>query len=238
MKKLSHIKGILFDYGATLDTNGIHWSHVMWQAYQQVHIPIREIDFREAYVFAERYLGTHTIIQPDFTFKDVLDKKIDLQFQYLDENNVLHKNQLQDKEKIVTWCLNEVKQNIEFVKPILAELKNRYTIGLVSNFYGNISAVLHDFRLFNVFDSIIESANEKLRKPDIKIFEKALTQLSLQPDDTVMIGDSYEKDILPSKSIGCHTIWLRGKGWDDEKMQSIEAADFIITNIQEIKSFL
>ncbi|MFC2493522.1 MAG: HAD family hydrolase, partial [Prevotella sp.] len=28
------IEGIIFDYGATLDTNGDHWGQVIWHAYQ------------------------------------------------------------------------------------------------------------------------------------------------------------------------------------------------------------
>lgn len=239
MKKLSHIKGILFDYGATLDTNGIHWSHVIWQAYQQARIPVREINFREAYVFAEQALGKHNIIQSNDTFKEVLEKKIELQFQYLDENNVLHKNQLQKKGKIAISCLNEVKQNIKFAKPILKELKKRYKIGLLTNFYGNIFTVLHDFGLFDVFNSITESAKEKMRKPNPLIFQKAFRSLNLQANEIIMIGDSFEKDISPSKILGCHTIWLKGRGWSDKTTNiSPGIADFIIKDIQEIKSIL
>ena len=30
---MSSIKGIIFDYGGTIDTNGIHWSEVIWEQY-------------------------------------------------------------------------------------------------------------------------------------------------------------------------------------------------------------
>ena len=29
-------KALIFDYGGTLDTNALHWSHVLWEAYQAV----------------------------------------------------------------------------------------------------------------------------------------------------------------------------------------------------------
>ena len=33
MLKKESIKGLIFDYGGTLDTNGIHWSEVLWEMY-------------------------------------------------------------------------------------------------------------------------------------------------------------------------------------------------------------
>ena len=33
--KVLDIKGIIFDYGGTLDTRGDHWSEVLWQGYEQ-----------------------------------------------------------------------------------------------------------------------------------------------------------------------------------------------------------
>ena len=32
------LKGIIFDYGGTLDTDGLHWSEVLWTAYCQSHV--------------------------------------------------------------------------------------------------------------------------------------------------------------------------------------------------------
>ena len=28
------IKGIIFDYGGTIDSNGLHWAEVIWKAYE------------------------------------------------------------------------------------------------------------------------------------------------------------------------------------------------------------
>ena len=56
-------KALIFDYGGTLNTNALYWSHVLWEAYQAVSTSLeaaRELaavsweDFRAAYVFAER----------------------------------------------------------------------------------------------------------------------------------------------------------------------------------------
>ncbi|MDE5675782.1 MAG: hypothetical protein K2I44_10640 [Muribaculaceae bacterium] len=36
---ISRIKGIIFDYGGTLDTGGDHWSEVIWKAWQEAGVP-------------------------------------------------------------------------------------------------------------------------------------------------------------------------------------------------------
>ena len=50
------IKGIIFDYGGTIDTNGIHWSEVIWQQYIAANVQISKEEFREAYVIRDAFL--------------------------------------------------------------------------------------------------------------------------------------------------------------------------------------
>ena len=49
---------ILFDYGATLDTFGQHWGMVIWHGYEHLGIPVTEAQYRDAYVYGERTLGS------------------------------------------------------------------------------------------------------------------------------------------------------------------------------------
>ena len=35
---VKRIKGIIFDYGGTLDTGGDHWSEVIWDAWQKAGV--------------------------------------------------------------------------------------------------------------------------------------------------------------------------------------------------------
>ena len=42
------IKGIIFDYGGTIDSNGMHWAEVIWRAYQANRVPVEKEIFRNA----------------------------------------------------------------------------------------------------------------------------------------------------------------------------------------------
>ena len=80
---MSTIKGIIFDYGGTIDTNGIHWGEVIAEQYRAAGIEIGRELYRNAYVHGERSLAKAPIIAPDDTFHTLLRKKIAIQFEYL-----------------------------------------------------------------------------------------------------------------------------------------------------------
>lgn len=94
MKKLD-IKGIIFDYGGTLDTRGDHWSEVLWQGYEHFGIGVADDEevepgvsiskqaFRNAYVYGERALAVNPIVTPDFHFEDILREKLILELNFL-----------------------------------------------------------------------------------------------------------------------------------------------------------
>ena len=49
MFNLDKVKGILFDYGGTIDSNGMHWAEVIWMAYEALKVPVSKAVFRDAY---------------------------------------------------------------------------------------------------------------------------------------------------------------------------------------------
>ena len=63
---------------------------------------------------------------------------------------------------------------------------------------------------------MIESAVVGVRKPDPQIFTLGVKALGIKPEEAVVVGDSYDKDIMPAKAAGCRAVWLKGEGWTDE----------------------
>lgn len=104
---------------------------------------------------------------------------------------------------------------------------------LVSNFYGNIHQVLDEFDLDGLFDSIIESAVVGVRKPDPAIFTLGVKALGMAAEDTVVVGDSYTKDIVPAHAAGCQTVWFKGEAWTEEIFDE-SIPDRIITDLSDL----
>jgi putative hydrolase of the HAD superfamily len=219
------IKGYIFDYGGTLDTGGQHWGKVIWHAYERQQVPVSEEQFREAYVHAERTLGKNPIIKPDFTFKRTLEEKIRIELEFLG---------LSEYQQAVVSDLYAITcEETARSREVLLQLKRSYPIVLVSNFYGNISTVLKEFSLDGIFDTIIESAVVGVRKPDPRIFTLGVEALGLNSDEVVVVGDSMDKDIIPARKAGCHTVWFKGEGWTDDPVDE-SAADYVITALNQI----
>ncbi|MDR1103159.1 MAG: HAD family hydrolase, partial [Tannerella sp.] len=209
------VRGLIFDYGGTIDSNGVHWSEVLWQAYRAEQAPVTKEAFREAYVHGERTLGKHPIIQPHHTFSDMLQLKADLQIEWLRAHQLLTAKQATPelKQRIAAFGYAFARRSVEAARPVIAALSETYPLALVSNFYGNMASVLKDFGLDAYFPVVIESAVCGVRKPDPQIFRLGLEALHLQACEVAVIGDSYDKDILPAASLGCKTVWLKNTGW-------------------------
>lgn len=229
------IKGIIFDYGGTLDSRGVHWSEVLWNGYQQAGVPIDKETFRNAYVEGERALARERIILPQDNFLTLLRKKVELEISFLPEQPD-DPTRLSWIDSIATYCDNAAQSCIDEAKPILEKLYERYPMMLVSNFYGNIDEVLRDYGIRHLFKGIIESAVVGVRKPNPTLFRLGVDALELQPDEVLVVGDSLNKDIQPSEALGCHVLWLKGKGWTEK--EDLLTHPNTITRISQVLDYI
>ena len=239
MLKAENIKGIIFDYGGTLDTNSVHWSEVLWEMYQKEQIAVTKEQFRECYVYAERELAKQPLIKPEHNFLDLLRIKVDIETLYLTEHDMWQVEELTRRactEHVALRSYQRVTEVLKVSREVLRTLSARYPLVLVSNFYGNIHTILQDFRL-EYFQDVIESSVVGVRKPDPKIFMMGVEALGLKPEDTVVIGDSFTKDVVPAHQIGCQTIWLKGQGWGSEVIDE-SVPSLILTDIAKLSEYM
>lgn len=241
------IRGIIFDYGGTLDTGGNHWGRVIWEAYERHHLPVTAQQYCEAYVYAERTLGSEPIIQCAENFRRTLEAKLKLQREYLLSRGVVDA----DLSALVDELDQLARRQTANSRKVLLQLKERLPLVLVSNFYGNLAAVLSDYGLADLFGHVVESAAVGVRKPDPRIFMLGVEALGLSPQQVMVVGDSMKNDIRPARSIGCHTVWLKGQGWPiDADFKSVsqksgisnslqqEEADHFITDLRELLTII
>jgi putative hydrolase of the HAD superfamily len=227
------VKGVLIDFGGTIDTDGRHWYKVFKQAYSCVAPAIEDALLRQAYVYAERTLGKNPIINPQFTFYKTLKTKLSLQTNFLRENGCSFTD-VQSKQ-ILDSCYSVVTTNINKVaRQELESLSERCPLVLVTNFYGNMNSVLKEFGIDRYFAGIVESAVEGVRKPNPDIFRLAVNRLGVLPADAVMIGDSLSKDIIHAMEVGCKTVWLKGEQWEDESVSATCSPDYIVSTLKGV----
>ena len=216
MTDFSDIKVFIFDYGSTLDTGARHWSYVLWEGFCDAGVPVTESQFREAYVYAERALARSPIVLPGDDFHVLLRKKVDVETEYLKAAGDWKVDEATRREavaRIADYGYGYARRTVAESRRVLEVLGANYPLVLVSNFYGNIQTILRDFHL-NLFESVIESALVGVRKPDPAIYRMGVEAAGVQPGEVLVVGDSYGKDIVPAKAIGCRAVWMKGEEWE------------------------
>lgn len=237
MVNITDIKGVIFDYGGTIDSRGVHWSEVIWQGYEASGVIVDKVVFRDAYVYAERLLAKQPLIKPDYTFYDLMLVKITHELKWLCEQQAFPENSIEVKAKeIARYCYEAARECVEEARPVIEILYSRFPLVMVSNFYGNLHSVLSDYDILQYFDTVVESAVVGVRKPDSAIFQLGVNALNMRASEVLVIGDSYSKDIEPAMLLGCRAIWLKGKGWDKDPENKCGA--FVVSKLDEVLPFL
>lgn len=228
-------KGILINYEGTLDTNGQHWGAVLWHKFQQYIDGLDKSLFNKAYTYSENILVSEGVIKPTHVFVDVFVHKITQQFNYLSERG--YQLDYSKVHTIAKECNTLALRTLVKTKNILENLSASFPLVLVSNFYGNLDTVLSEFGIKRYFSDVVESvAIDTSFHTDI--YEKGVSRLGYLPEECVAIGDSYNRDILPAKAVGCKSIWLNVMAWEESGIDELEIADAEIEDFSELPNLL
>jgi putative hydrolase of the HAD superfamily len=126
---------------------------------------------------------------------------------------------------------------IEFIpniKRILKSLNNKYHLAIISNAMSNVpKEAVKNFGLEKFFDTIVISRDIGIRKPDPEIFRFTLSNLGLESNQVVHVGDSPDHDVKGARNAGMKAIWIQ----NIVKKKNIQA-DHIIRSIKELASVL
>lgn len=93
----------------------------------------------------------------------------------------------------------------------VSALKSRgFEIGLLSDiwspYYAGVEKAIPE--IIAAADSIVLSYKTGIRKPAKDNFLRSLSELGVQPNEAVMIGDTYTHDILPALQLGMNAVWV------------------------------
>jgi putative hydrolase of the HAD superfamily len=110
-------------------------------------------------------------------------------------------------EMVREWERHENFSLYEDALPVLDELRRHdLRIGLVSNGQRDLDEFAEHHALD--VDAVVGSKAHGRVKPHASIFVAALRALDAQPEETAMVGDSYEDDIEGARALGIRAILL------------------------------
>ncbi|GIP59489.1 HAD family hydrolase [Paenibacillus sp. FSL W8-0186] len=114
---------------------------------------------------------------------------------------------------------------------MLTQLKNHnIKLALISNGFGQFQ--YDNFKALHIehlFDEVLISEWEGLRKPDKAIFNRALTKLGVNAENALFVGDHPDNDIRASRDAGMRAVWKRNR-----QFETVVDADAVIDDLEEL----
>ncbi len=84
------------------------------------------------------------------------------------------------------------------------------------------------------FDDVLISDFVGVKKPHIKIFQKALKNFGVKPHEAVMVGDRLYSDIYGAKNAGMKTVWFKYGKYANRELDYLDYADFQVRSLEEV----
>lgn len=211
------IKAVIFDLDGTLLDRDKSVEKFVSNQYRRLNDVLGHIDQTD---YMQRFiqLDDHGYVWKDKVYQ-----------QLVEEFNITGISQQQLLEDYLTHFAAHCVPFPHLIQ-MLEKLKaQQLQIGMITNGYtefqaGNIEAL----NIERYFDVILISEKEGLRKPDKRIFERALERLGAEAEEAIFVGDHPANDVAASAGAGMISVWKRNAQWENAK------AHFTIDGLDEI----
>lgn len=116
---------------------------------------------------------------------------------------------------------------------LLEYLHSRYKLHIITNGFEEVQKLkLKNSGIAHFFTTVTTSEEAGVKKPNPVIFEKAYQKAGVLPVRSVMIGDSFEADILGAAAAGMNTIFY------NYRKEIMEGDHITLHTLAEIKKYL
>jgi putative hydrolase of the HAD superfamily len=92
---------------------------------------------------------------------------------------------------------------------VLEYLFPKYRLHIITNgFYEVQHKKIENSNIGHYFSTVTTSEDVGVKKPNPLVFQHALQKANATPETSVMIGDSFEADVLGAEKVGLHTVFF------------------------------
>jgi putative hydrolase of the HAD superfamily len=202
------IRAVLFDMGGTLDGDGVHWLDRFVALYGEAGVRLPRETLRTAFDHAEARSATDEAMATA-SLDAMVERHVGWQIEQLSHRGFEAPDGL--FRRLVDGFVMPVREAAAANVHLLASLSaHGLRLGVVSNGCGNVDVLCAELGYAPLLSIIVDSRRAGLYKPDPAIFIYAAAKMELRPSSVLMVGDSFDRDVRPAKSIGMMTAWLEG----------------------------
>ena len=241
MIKLKYIKAILFDSGRVLNgpVTG-HWfiTPNFWEYVDKsIFDSLDKSKIASAFAEADKYIVTQKLMRTK-----------DEEYQHFIKFYEIFSSQLPEL-KLTADAIENVAKDLVFnpkkyasyddALEVVPKLKSKYKLAIVSDAWPSLLDVYNKNNMTSYFDSIVISSFLGTSKPDSKMYNTALQELNIKPEEAIFIDDSL-KNCMGAMEVGINTVLLcRNKqAYISEKIKSISKGYKVINDLNQLYKIL
>lgn len=92
-----------------------------------------------------------------------------------------------------------------------------------------LAAVVEDTA---VFDLVVTPRDTGTMKPSERFFQPVIDRFDLAPDEVVVVGDSWENDLIPAQRLGMHTVLIGSDtGEPDARIERLDEVPRVVQQL-------
>ncbi len=227
---MNNIKHVFFDLDHTLWDFDKNSGLSFQQIFEEQNIKLALDSFLDAYVPINfsywKLYREEKISKADLRFKRLKDTFDVLEYEI--SKDVIH----QISEDYINYLPN-YNHLIDGAIEILDYLKSKYELHIITNGFKEVQNLkLEKSKIKKYFNIIVSSESVGVKKPNPRVFDFAIKEAKATIENSIMIGDSYEADVLGAKAIGMQSIFFNEK----EIITNLEVKS--VSSLLEIRQFL
>jgi putative hydrolase of the HAD superfamily len=236
-----NIKGILFDINGTLID--IHTDEGMDEIYRAIShfltyygIYLHRNEVREQYYgIMDEQREASGEEHPEF---DAVALWREFLTRNLNPSRKMYTESLQDLPRFLAHMYRGISRHrLELyadVKSVLEELKPHFSLAVVSD--GQTAWAMPEMRAAGIdsyFAPIVISGDHGFRKPDPRLFKKALDGIGAEPNEALFVGNDMYRDVFGAEQMGIKTVFF-ASNQGRRHMEDVEP-DYIIYSFAELR---
>ena len=230
MKYFKHKKHLFFDLDHTLWDFDKNSAFAFDAIFKERNFEISLDDFLKIYIPRNQHYWklyqVNQISHEDlryFRLKDVFDAlKFEISDAIIDQISDDYINYLPEHNHLFDGAIE-----------ILDYLKPNYKLHIITNGFASVQTKkLNNSNIVHYFDTITNSEMAGVKKPHPTIFDFALSLANASKEESLMIGDSYEADIIGAQEAGIEAIFF------NEQNIEVENQVLQIKHLLDLKNIL
>jgi FMN phosphatase YigB (HAD superfamily) len=191
---------ILFDFGGTLDAPGVTWKERAWRLYREAGV------VSDATIFDPIFYKADDVLVGTVPATLGLDDTVRRVFAGVSAGLGVVDARL--TEGLARRFLDDARVALHASAAVLGRLARGHRLGVVSNFYGNLTAVCAEAGLTPLLGAVADSTVVGVGKPDPRIFGHALAALGVGARDALFVGDSRPRDMEGARALAMPHVWV------------------------------